>query len=308
MFNREKLSDIIPMDTPLVIFIEPARSCNMKCRYCYHSFSRQKAKELNIVNEGIMKFGLFMKVVEDLKIFPKKIKCVHMTSRGEPLLNKDLPEMISYLKKQDVTERINIVTNGTLLSAGTLLSQGMNIKLINSGLDSMKVSIQSVAQDGIDELIANIRHFYNHRGDCKLFVKIGDINLSEKEASRFLDTFSGICDEASIEHIYDIDTDLSLNLNIPISKVKVCPMPFYMLNIGFDGNVIPCCYYQMESFGNLKNMSIIEILNGDKLKEFRRSLLVGKKNLYCEKCNIPEYNIHPEDNIDGCTKQILERI
>ena len=35
--NRQKIADIVPLDGPLSMYIEPTRACNFKCFYCMHS-------------------------------------------------------------------------------------------------------------------------------------------------------------------------------------------------------------------------------------------------------------------------------
>ncbi|MCZ9887847.1 hypothetical protein OFS07_15090 [Brachyspira hyodysenteriae] len=58
--NREKLQDIIPMDTPLCIFIEPTDKCNFKCRFCPHVYP-DVIKNTKGRNHGNMDFNLYKK-------------------------------------------------------------------------------------------------------------------------------------------------------------------------------------------------------------------------------------------------------
>jgi GTP 3',8-cyclase len=311
IFERTQLSEVLPLSTPLVIFIEPARSCNFKCGYCYHSFSRNKINELNIINEGIMEFDLYTKVIDDIKSFPDKIKCLHLTSCGEPLLNKKLPEMIRYAKESNKFERINIVTNGILLNPK------LNLKLIDAGLDSIKISIQGVTSTDyknitnikvdLNKLIQNIKHLYNNRNTCKLYIKIGDISLkNDYDISEFSNMFYNISDGLLIEHIFDIDNNLNTDNKMISNKgINICSMPFYILNIGFNGDVIPCCYYNMNSFGNVSNIKIKDIWNSDTLNIFRYSLLTNIKTI-CNTCNIPKFCINEKDNINNCVEKLIE--
>jgi GTP 3',8-cyclase len=325
IFERTNLSQAIPLDTPIVVFIEVSRSCNFKCKYCYHSFSPSKARELNIVNNGSMAYELFTRIVDGMKEFPNKVKCVHLSNRGESLLNKRLPEMISYLKQSNTVERINLVTNGSLLSPN------LNRKLIDAGLDSMKISVQSVTEDGYKDIagvkismshfVENIKHLYLIRRGCKVLIKIADLSLkNDSEKQKFYEMFSGICDGISIEHIFDLDDHLSLSINKEkaekdisvynkqLKRIKVCPMPFYVMNIGFDGRVIPCCYYKMETFADLLVTSPLEFWTGERLRRFRHSILRDKENegrhALCGTCNIPIYITEKEDNIDDCAQEL----
>lgn len=321
VYSRVNLAEVIPLEMPLVIFIEPSRSCNFKCCYCYHSFAEDQIKETKFIQNGIMNYNLFTHIIDDISLFSSKLKCIHLTGRGEPLINKELPYMVRYIKQKDVTERINIVTNGSLLTPE------LNMALIDSGLDSIKISIQGIDEEGYMKIagvkldfkkyIENIRHFYLNRGKCKVFIKIADISLkAENDENKFYKMFSDICDGISIEHIYDIDKEVNLKLNKEndrnvynktIGNVEVCPMPFYMLNIGFDGGVLPCCYYNMDELGNLKNTSIVRLWNSKQLKNFRLSLLTNKRNnKYCCNCNIPDYSIDSSDVIDHCSDELVK--
>lgn len=42
--KRSYLKDIIPLDMPLSVQIEPTGNCNFKCVYCYHSLEKEKQR------------------------------------------------------------------------------------------------------------------------------------------------------------------------------------------------------------------------------------------------------------------------
>lgn len=320
-FERVFLHEMIPLETPLVIFIEPSRSCNFRCSYCYHSFSDEQKKKNNFADKGVMDYNLYTNIIDDISQLPKKIKCLHLTSRGEPLINKKLPDMVRYAKEKDIASRINIVTNGALLTPK------LNKDLIESGVDSIKISIQGIRQEdyrniaGVDinisSFIKNIKNLYEIKKNCQIFIKISDLALKNEDDKKiYFEMFSEICDGISIEHIFDIDNEVNLNLNKQNDKsvysdkrnnVQVCPLPFYVLNISFNGEVIPCCYYNMQTFGNLKNTSISEIWNSRSLKQFRISLLREKrKNGLCQECNIPDYTIDEKDILDDYSEKLIK--
>jgi len=64
---------------------------------------------------------------------------------------------------------------------------------------------------------------------------------------------------------------------------KICRTPFSMLISTPDGETYPCCgEFTNYSFGNLYKQPLEEILNGKKIREFRRSILDGSYK-YCNK-------------------------
>mgnify|MGYP002867558208 FL=1 len=79
-----------------------------------------------------------------------------------------------------------------------------------------------------------------------------------------------------------------------------------MLNRGFDGNIIPCCYYKMISFGNVNENSLIEIWNKESLNLFRYLLLKKNGKIICNDCNISKYSADEKDNIDNCNDKLIK--
>jgi MoaA/NifB/PqqE/SkfB family radical SAM enzyme len=119
---------------PRVIFIEVTNRCNLLCQTCPRTFfDREPLRSLTLRE--------FIAVAEQ---FPH-MQRVLLHGIGEPLLNRELPEIISYLKGRNVEVIIN--------SNGTLLSPEWQEKLVNSGLDEYRCSIDGAK----DQTYARIR-------------------------------------------------------------------------------------------------------------------------------------------------------
>jgi radical SAM protein with 4Fe4S-binding SPASM domain len=111
---------------PRVIFIEVTNHCNLLCETCPRTFvSYEEPQTLSWDN--------FLRIVEQ---FPDMQRAV-LHGIGEPLINQELPRMIAHLKARGVTVLFN--TNATLLN------EAWSRKLIASGLDEMRCSL-----DGAD--------------------------------------------------------------------------------------------------------------------------------------------------------------
>lgn len=107
---------------PHNVFIEVTNHCNLLCDMCPRTFvTYEEPKTLSWEN--------FLKIVEQ---FPKMERAV-LHGIGEPLINKDLPRMIKYLKERGVYVLFN--TNATLLN------EKWSRELIESGLDEMRCSV-----------------------------------------------------------------------------------------------------------------------------------------------------------------------
>ena len=70
--NRLKLEEVVPLDTPLLMYLEPTNACNIRCKFCPTSDSKL-LKEVGRPM-GLMSWELFEKIVADLKLFPKELQ------------------------------------------------------------------------------------------------------------------------------------------------------------------------------------------------------------------------------------------
>lgn len=76
-------------------------------------------------------------------------------------------------------------------------------------------------------------------------------------------------------------------------RIVPCPEPSYFINITYDGSVMPCCHIRSDIpmhkdyiLGNVKNNTLIEILNSPRAVEFRQRLTVerGDYPTPCKTC------------------------
>jgi len=58
--------------------------------------------------------------------------------QGEPLINKDIPVMVKMAKDAEIAERVEIISNGSLLD------KTMSDRLIEAGLDTLRISLQGL--------------------------------------------------------------------------------------------------------------------------------------------------------------------
>lgn len=140
--DRNKLEEVIPLDTPYSIYIDPSNLCNFKCNFC----AMQTSSKSKNIPKQCMSFNMLKKIIDDITKFKNKIKIIRMTVNGEPLFNKELPDMIAYAKEKGVADYIEIITNGSLLN------KEFNRKLIDSGIDRIRISIEALDAKGYEEI------------------------------------------------------------------------------------------------------------------------------------------------------------
>lgn len=320
--KRNKLEEVIPLNTPYAIVIDPCNLCNFKCNFC----ALQSKNEKLSFQKQLMDKELFFKIIDDLTEFPEKLKVLRISGQGEPLLNPDLPEMIQYAKNKHVAEFIETITNGSCLKPE------LSERLIASGVDRIRISIEALDADGyyditgakinFDNFVNNIKHLHEISGDCEIYCKIVDIAVpTDSDKQKFYNLFSDICDRIFVDNVIPLWSDfeeIKNNMVIgekgmhgqKIQNVMVCPYPFYSLIINSDGEVTTCCadWKRKLVVGDLRKQSMSAIWYGDMLRDFWINLLKGKKNNYemCKKCLLPMYDCN--DNIDEYAKSILKRV
>lgn len=322
--ERVKLANAVPLPAPFTLFVFPTTYCNFKCQYCGHSLGYEQMKEKYNFEPENMSRQTYSRIIEQSKEFSTKYKMLSLTGHGEPLLNKELPFMIELAKKANVTERIEIISNASLLS------RERSQALIEAGLDTLRISLQGLSSRkygqvcgfklDFDEFIDNIRYFYHNKKQCKVFVKIMDIALEQGEEERFYHLFSAISDRMYIEQcrpVYD-GVDYSQSTAQAVvdrygrihTKRMVCPLPFYMLGIFPNGDVEPCdTIYKPVVVGNVHQESLYNIWNGAKLRQFQRLQLEKQRenNPKCKVCCAPDDVAQPEDALDDTADTIVKR-
>lgn len=320
---RQRLENKLPLDSPFSVHIFPSYYCNFKCGYCIHSLPEETLKS-NGFKRQFMNLDVCFKAIDDIAQFPYQLKALIFAGHGEPLVHKDISKMVAYAKKLKVAERIEIVTNGYLLTSE------LSDKLIEANLDRLKVSIQGLSAEkykeisGVDinfnTLIENLRYFYEHKKSTTVYIKIVDASLDQKEdENKFYELFDGMCDEIAVEYIVplaqEIDhskygTDFTKSKEgYDVCKVSVCQFPFFMMVVTPNGDVLPCCSTTIPYVsGNIKKKSLVEIWNSAELRAFYLMHLEGKRNCnaVCKKCNRPDYGMQDGDNIDSSAERLIK--
>lgn len=313
--NRQRLLDILPLDTPLQMQLELASACNFKCRFCMHhdnDMLRRKG-----VNLGVMDEETFHSAVNGIKEFPQRIKLINLQSRGESLLNKNIGTMVHELKSADVAEKIGLYTNGSLLTPE------MSNDLIDGGIDVLHISIEGMSSEkylevcgtkvNFEDIVTNVKYFYNNKKDTYLYVKTMDNGLTQKEKDIFYDVFENIADNVFIENPVDAWKDAEIDLKYlkkdryktNTKSATICPRIFFSMVVHHDGTVVACDHDWSEQYiiGHVKNDRIIDIWNGQKMDNLRKQHINGRADgiARCKGC-IARTECLEQDNIDAILK------
>ena len=116
---------------PIAMQVEVSCGCNLSCRMCVlPKITRQRGK---------MSFEIFKHIYDQIKP-----DTVVLTGYGETLLNKDIIKMITYAKKNK--SFVHMDTNCTLLD------ENIASRLITSGIDLVKVSVDAATKKTYDKI------------------------------------------------------------------------------------------------------------------------------------------------------------
>lgn len=295
----------LPLSTPMKIHVDPASGCNFRCFFCPQT--DPAALRDAGVKAGVMKLSLLKKLVDDLAVFPKKIDELVFGNYGEPLLNKQVADMVRYATASGRVREVSLITNAAMLTWERAAA------LVDAGLQKIRISVEALSDEGYQkttktsvtfaEIVQNVTTLHAlSRGKTFIYVKIIDTGLTESENRKFFETFTPISDAISIENLMPVTeeaadivgenqkgmTGVSLS-----SGRSVCPSPFYSLSVHVDGNVGVCCadWYHKTKVGSLLEYSLSDIWNGEKLRRFRADQLAKswKQMPECAGCTMAEH-------------------
>ena len=129
-----------PPEFPERLHIQTISYCNARCMFCAYP------RIVDRVSHGIMADDVYQKIIDEAELYhPKRISLLLM---NEPLLDRKLPERIAYAK-----EKLGDGTEITITSNGSLLTQKIIDRLIDAGLDSIKISIQGLTRETYEEIM-----------------------------------------------------------------------------------------------------------------------------------------------------------
>jgi radical SAM protein with 4Fe4S-binding SPASM domain len=263
---------------PVRLWIEPTSVCNLRCIMCPN-------KDLEKSQKGFMEFELFKKIVDEARGF---VFDVHLLHRGESLLHPDFFKMVRYAQEAGLVTRFH--TNGTLLD------EEKSYELIESGLDQFAFSFDGYDQESyerirvpadFEETVGNIVRFLEIKKRLKarrpytiielihfpeLFDDKGRTKLKE-----FKRRFQGLpLDKLVVKELHNWAGDYGA-----ADRGKTyspCTFLWHALIIFWDGSVLPCTqdFFGYYGLGNVKETSIADIWNSEKMMVLRGKVIRGK--------------------------------
>lgn len=134
---------------PVCLYLEVTNRCNLLCETCPRTFE-------TLEPPADMSWDLFTRIVDQVP----NVARVVLHGVGEPMLVKDLPRMVRYLKDRGTYVLFN--TNGTLMQPKRFR------ELIETGLDELRVSLDAAdratyrkvrGKDFFDRIVRDVGKF-----------------------------------------------------------------------------------------------------------------------------------------------------
>jgi MoaA/NifB/PqqE/SkfB family radical SAM enzyme len=311
------------LSTPFSLQFSPSSYCNFKCSYCWQSL--KDSLLTGKFKKQILDYDLFAQAINGCTDFDEPLKMILFAGLGEPLIHPQIDKMIAYAKRSGVAERVELLTNASLLTTE------MSDRLINAGLDRLRVSIQGMSNEKyksisnssikFDQILQNVSYFHQHRKGTSIYVKIIDCALDEHEKQRFIELFFPICDDCAVEYLSPFVREInyaalqnglhgSFRDNGVPGGSRACPLAFYMIAVQADGSVTPWCTADIATvYGHAGSSTLPEIWASEAVRQFWRVQLYDRaENPICEHCMVPIYNVREGDCLDGYEKEIIKRI
>jgi len=290
---------------PKRIQLETFYGCNASCTMCVIDFPTNRKK-------GIMPLEMSKYILDELSLYKDEIDKLDLFGLGEPLLDPYIFQRIKYAKEKGF-RNIAISTNADLLD------KEKQKKLLEIGIDTVLFSIDGVKKETHEKIRRGVK-FERVVENCQSIIKMRDegdyktrfvirfirqdTNKDEWEAFRKFwrpKLSKETREKRDLIILYDVNTlggEIYCKRNLikeqeedPKIEKKPCHMVFDRLIVLSNGSVPLCCEDILKAkycLGNVKNSSLIEIFNCEKLDKIRKIHLEGKKNTLdiCRECTV----------------------
>lgn len=277
---------------PVEVILEITNHCNLACIMC---------PRLNMKRStGYMEIDLFKSIIDQIKDYAE---LVYLSGGlGDPMLHPKYPEMVNYSHENDV--RIGMSTNAAMFTKrhiNTLLDIQPDILLLSLDGATKKTHESIRVGSKFERTMKMVEEFLiekDRRGVKKPRVVCQMVYMPENqhEADQFKNkwnSFAAVDDTRLKKFLHLEGANYGPKDAYDHSKLS-CILPWRQLSISYDGTVGICCrdYDSMDPIGNVKNDSIKEIWNSEKMMLYRDYLANQQKSKIeiCKNCSTTKTN------------------
>jgi radical SAM protein with 4Fe4S-binding SPASM domain len=275
---------------PFHLVLESGNVCNLRCPLCPTPHREQR------IPKGMLTLENTKKIIDQ---FPMLIH-LNLSLWGEPLLNRDIFDIIGYAKQKGIEVLIQSNLNR--------LDQDMAQMLIDSRLDILQISLDGASQKtyekyriggDFEKVMKNIkllRHLQNSQKKRYPVIiwkmVVNRYNEHEIEKAKAWAEDLGV--DFKLVEIYtppQLAADWKPQKELETSEythtdeVESCYSLWQVATVNFNGDVIPCCseFSGEDALGNVLIEPFKKIWNNEKYQSLRK---LNKKELNCAACHV----------------------
>jgi len=265
---------------PPLVQIEPTSICNYRCVFCYQTDPKLSNKKNG--HMGLMRLPLFKEIVDQLV---GNVEGVTLASRGEPTVNKLLPDMLEYLSGKFLATKIN--TNAYLMDekmSHSILSTDLQTLVFSADAASEPLYSRLRVNGNLDRVVRNVELFYNikekYYPSSRLITRVSGVRYDSSQNMEEMESFwSDYVDQVAFvdynpwENVYDAN---KTGVNSPCSDL------WRRMFIWWDGKIAMCDvdYLTKLSKETIQNKTISDVWNGETYANLR------KKHISRKRCSI----------------------
>ncbi len=273
---------------PMFVQLEPTNVCNLRCTTCPQGDDNRE------IQKGFMSLELFRKLVDQAASFSSILVVLHLS--GEPLLHKELPQMVALVKERGLD--VDFSTNGMLLTEEKANS------LVKAGLDSIRIDFspnkeaferirKGARWEVVRDNLAYLLRLKKKLKQATPLVRIQNVALGDtypydhqEDIDRIRQMFAGLpVDEISGLAIHtwsgkfaqDHEKNTQYQKRHDTRYYYPCPHLWSQINVTWNGMVVACCRDLMGEYvvGDASRKSLAEIWNDRPLMTLRATLAAG---------------------------------
>tara|TARA_Y100000588_G_scaffold373335_1_gene447062 strand:- start:1067 stop:2203 length:1137 start_codon:yes stop_codon:yes gene_type:complete len=274
---------------PPYLQIEPTSICNYRCVFCYQAneaFSRKSSGHM-----GSMSLDLYKRVVDQVE---GHVQFLSLASRGEPLICRDLPEMLEYSRGKFLNLKVN--TNASLLTeelCHSLLNGAVRTLVFSADSAEEPLYSQLRVNGNLDRVLRNVAMFQRIRERdyprARILTRVSGVRVDEgrQDLSEMQSVWGGLVDQISFvkynpwENIYEAE---------PIRIEAPCSDLWRRMFVWYDGTVNPCDtdYQSHLKVGQIGRDSIPDLWNSGAYQALREGHEDGRRNVTepCRRCSV----------------------
>jgi molybdenum cofactor biosynthesis enzyme MoaA len=284
--------DFASYPAPDHVQIQTITGCNAHCLFCPNGKTQRRIPLGRRMDED-----LYRSLIDQCLAFG--IRRYSLYLMNEPLLDRQLAERIAYLSARKKKPQYVKVT-----SHGGLLTEKMAKGLLDSGLDKLKISVQSLNPDTywkimrlpLDKTLRNIDRFLElktqgHYKRPRLQIVMVDSNLTHAEISSNQQYWQQRGIEFYVEPVENRANQKNIRQTVlgseKLRSFTWCRRLMEQIYVLYDGRMVQCCadWEQFSIMGDLTQESLADIWYGPHYQNYRERFAAGEiKGMICGEC------------------------